>query len=72
MFKFIRTDYCCTAPSMGGGSGVAEKICFSSSPKLAIAMEGVVIHRESGDCDCPQLTWVRLERDGKLIFERWG
>lgn len=34
-------------------------------------MRGTLIYDERGDCECTQLVFVRLERDGKLIFERW-
>lgn len=71
MYKYIRIEYCHTAPSLGGGSGVATTTCFSRSPKLATSMQGVVIRDERGDCEVPQLIFVRFERDGKLIFERW-
>jgi hypothetical protein len=71
MYKFTRTDYCHTAPSLGGGSGVATTTCFSRSPKLATSMCGEIVYNQVGDCECPQLTFVRLERDGVLIFEGW-
>jgi hypothetical protein len=34
-------------------------------------MCGEIVYNEVGDCACPQLTFVRLERDGVLIFEGW-
>jgi len=71
MYKFTKIDYCHTAPSMGGGTGEKTCVSFSRSPKLAAAMQGTLIHTFWGDCDCPQLTFVRFERDGKLISEGW-
>ena len=71
MYKYTRINYCNTAPSLGGGSGVETTICFSRSPKLATSLRGTVISEMRGNCECPQLTWTRFERDGKLIFEGW-
>jgi|LakMenEpi03Aug12_release.lakeMendotaPanAssembly.Ray.scaffolds.fasta_scaffold2128131_1 hypothetical protein len=71
MYKFTRINYCNTGLSLGGGTGVETTISFSRSPKLATSMRGTTITNYVGDCECPQLTWVKLERDGKLIFEGW-
>ena len=71
MYKYTRTEYCATAPSLGGGTGIATTTCFSRSPKLATTMQGTVIRDERGDCAVPQLIFVSLERDGKTLFEGW-
>jgi hypothetical protein len=71
MYKFTKTEYCHTPPSMGGGTGVETKVSFSRSPKLAAALMGTIVRIVKGDCDCPQLTFIRFERDGKLISEGW-
>lgn len=71
MYKFTKTNYCNTAPSMGGGSGEETTVSFSRSPKLAAAMHGTVVRTSWGDCECPQLTYVSFERDGKILSEGW-
>lgn len=71
MYKFTQIDYCHTAPSLGGGTGVETRVSFSRSPKLAAAMLGTIVRTARGDCECPQVTLIRFERDGKLIREEW-
>jgi len=71
MYKFTKTDYYHTAPSWGGGTGVETTVSFSRSPKLAAAMEGTIVRKMWGECECPCLTLVRFERDGKLLREEW-
>jgi hypothetical protein len=71
MFKFTRTNYCHTPPSFGGGSGIETIVCFSKSPKRATSLLGQVVRKERGHCECPQLVREVLEKDGKIIFDRW-
>jgi len=72
MYKFTKTEYCHTPPSLGGGTGVETTVSFSRSPKLASLLQGTFARASRGECECPQLTYVRLERDGKLISEGWN
>jgi len=71
MYKYTRINYCNTPPSLGGGTGVETTVSFSRSPKLATSLMDTVTTEYKGDCECPQLTWSKLERDGKVLFEGW-
>jgi|688.fasta_scaffold05728_21 hypothetical protein len=71
MYKFTKTEYCHTPISMGGGTGVETKVSFSRSPKLAASLQGVIVRTVRGDCECPQLTYIRFERDGMILSEGW-
>ncbi len=71
MYKFTKINYCHSSQIFGGGTGVETIVSWSRSPKLATSLHGITNVTCKGDCDAPQLTLVKLEKDGKLIFERW-
>lgn len=71
MFKFTRVNYCHTAPSLGGGTGIEKIVCFSTSAKRATSLRGTIVRYEDGDCSTPQLVLETLEKDGKIISKKW-
>ena len=72
MYKYTRIELCHTPPSLGGGVGRREVVCFSRSPKLAQSLQGIIAKDlHEGETECPQIVDHRLERDGKVIREWW-
>jgi hypothetical protein len=71
MYKFTKINYCHSPLIFGGGAGTETIVSWSRSPKMATSMRGTTSRTEKGDCECPQLTFTRLEKNGKVLFEGW-
>jgi hypothetical protein len=73
MYKYTYTTFEQLPPSLGGNweAGETTHAWFSKSPKKACAMEGAYSIRHTGATGVPIMSVDRLERDGKLIWERW-
>jgi hypothetical protein len=71
MYKFTKINYCHSPQIFGGGAGTETIVSWSRSPKNATSLKGVTHRTDFGDCECPQLTFTRLERDGRILFEGW-
>ncbi|MGA1008963.1 MAG: hypothetical protein ACO3SE_10405 [Sedimenticolaceae bacterium] len=46
-------------------------MCFSNSPRKATSGEGVRVFRQEGPVGVPIMGRTILERDGKVIYDRW-
>ena len=71
MYKFTKINYCHSPQIFGGGAGTETIVSWSRSPQRATSLNGIVTRTTLGDCECPQLTYTRLERDGLVIQEGW-
>lgn len=73
MYKYTAIEYMQNPPSCGGHweTGTYTRVCFSNSPKKATSWRGSVSSRSTGVEGCPIMGFRRLERDGKVIFEKW-
>lgn len=73
MFKYTQITYTQNPPSCGGNweSGREISVCLSNSPRKATTGEGVRVFRQEGEVGVPIMDRTILERDGKVIFDRW-
>jgi hypothetical protein len=72
-YKYTVTEYQQNPPSFGGNweCGTYTRVCFSRSPKKATTFQGATFSRSTGVEGCPIMSFSKLERDGKVIFEEW-
>ena len=73
MYKYTQIEYTQLPPSLGGNweSGREVSVCFSNSPRKATSGEGVRVFRQEGPVGVPIMGRTILERDGKVIYDRW-
>ena len=71
LFKFTVIEFQQCPPSLGGNweVGTETSVCFSRSPKKAMAFEGAVTERHEGVVGCPVLRSRTLSKGGKILFD---
>ena len=71
LYKYTVINYTQNPPSLGGNweVGTETSVCFSRSPKKAMAFEGAVTERYEGVMGCPVLRSRTLSKGGKILFD---
>ena len=72
MYKYTYTEFMVDPYYEDTTPAEEHHVCFSKSPKLAVAGEGVKVRRrEGGDALTPVLARRTLHRGSKLLWEKW-